>query len=58
MPVVFEEDGSRFFFDSNEPEPIQVHAQHGGGEPVLDVEDAVGLRTAIGSKLVLRSRFP
>ena len=38
MPNIFEKDGFRFFFYSNERRPIHVHVRHGGGESVFDVE--------------------
>jgi hypothetical protein len=44
MPKIFEKDGYRFFFYSNEHRPIHVHVRYGGGEAVFDVEDAVELR--------------
>jgi hypothetical protein len=44
MPRVFEKDGYRFFFYSNEHRPIHVHVRHGDGEAVFDVEESVALR--------------
>lgn len=44
MPKVFEEDGYRFFFYSNEHHPIHVHVRHGDGEAVFDVEESIELR--------------
>ena len=44
MPRVFEKDGYRFFFYSNEHRPIHVHVRYGGGEAVFDVEARVELR--------------
>lgn len=44
MPKVFEKDGYRFFFYSNEHRPIHVHVRHGDGEAVFDVEEGVVLR--------------
>jgi hypothetical protein len=44
MPRVFEKDGYRFFFYSNEHRPIHVHVRHGDGEAVFDVEESVTLR--------------
>ena len=41
MPKVFEIDGFRFFFYSNDHEPVHVHVRHGGGEAVFDVEGDV-----------------
>lgn len=51
MPTVFEKDGYRFFFCSNEHEPIHVHVRHGGGEAVLDVVRNVELRESQGMKM-------
>ncbi|MBM3861745.1 MAG: DUF4160 domain-containing protein [Verrucomicrobia bacterium] len=44
MPSLFEKDGYRFFFYSNEHRPIHVHVRRGGGEAVFDMEDRVELR--------------
>jgi hypothetical protein len=38
MPTVFEKDGYRFFFYSNDHRPIHVHVRYGGGEASFDVE--------------------
>ena len=46
MPTVFEQDGYRFFFYSNEHEPIHVHVRYGGGEAAFAIEEAVELREA------------
>ena len=51
MPTIFEKDGYKFFFYSNEHEPIHVHVRHGGGEAVFDVEDAVELRESQSMKM-------
>ncbi len=48
MPKVFEKDGYRFFFYSNEHHPIHVHVRHGSGEAVFDVETSVELRESQG----------
>ena len=37
MPTIFEKDGYKFFFYSNEHEPIHVHVRHGGGEAVFEI---------------------
>lgn len=50
MPKVFEKDGYRFFFYSNEHRPIHVHVRYGGGEAVFDLEPAVELRESFGLK--------
>jgi len=44
MPIVFEKDGYKFFFYSNEHLPIHVHVRYGGGEAVFDIEDTIDLR--------------
>ncbi|WP_417911932.1 DUF4160 domain-containing protein [Candidatus Electronema sp. TJ] len=51
MPIVFEKDGYKFFFYSNEHRPVHVHVRHGGGEAVFDIEDEVELRESQGMKL-------
>jgi hypothetical protein len=51
MPKVFEKDGYRFFFYSNEHLPIHVHVRRGGGEAVFDVEPTVELRESQGLKV-------
>lgn len=50
MPRVFERDGYKFFFYSNEHRPIHVHVQYGGGEAVFDVEDRIELRESQGDE--------
>lgn len=51
MPKVFEKDGYRFFFYSNEHRPIHVHVRYGDGEAVFDVEESVELRESQDMKL-------
>ena len=51
MPRVFEKDGYRFFFYSNEHGPIHVHVQHGSGEAVFNMEPNVELRESQGLKV-------
>jgi hypothetical protein len=51
VPKIFEQDGYRFFFYSNEHRPIHVHVRYGGGEAVFDVEDGVELRESLGLKM-------
>jgi hypothetical protein len=51
MPKVFEKDGYKFFFYSNEHLPIHVHVRRGGGEAVFDVEPDVELRESQGMKV-------
>lgn len=56
MPKVFEKDGYKFFFYSNEHRPIHVHVRHGDGEAVFDVEEAVVLRESQNMKVSELSR--
>ncbi len=51
MPKIFEKDGYKFFFYSNEHLPVHVHVRRGGGEAVFDVEDAVELRESQHMKI-------
>ena len=48
VPTIFTKDGYRFFFYSNDHEPIHVHVMSGGGEAVFNVEDGVALRESVG----------
>jgi len=48
MPKIFEKDGFKFFFYSNEHPPIHVHVRYGGGEAVFVVEASVELRESHG----------
>ena len=56
MPKIFEEDGHRFFFYSNEHRPIHVHVRRGGGEAVFEVEHGVELRESQGLKVAELSK--
>ncbi len=56
MPKVFEKDGYRFFFYSNEHRPIHVHVRYGAGEAVFDIEPRVELRESFGLKVNELSR--
>lgn len=51
MPKVFEKEGYRFFFYSNEHSPIHVHVRYGDGEAVFVVEEEVELRESHGLKV-------
>jgi hypothetical protein len=51
VPVIFEKDGFRFFFYSNEHLPIHAHVRHGDGEAVFDVENGVDLRESQNMKM-------
>jgi hypothetical protein len=48
MPTVFEKDGYRFFFYSNDHRPVHVHVRYGNGEAVFNVEDEIALRESQG----------
>jgi Domain of unknown function (DUF4160) len=56
MPKIFEKDGYRFFFYSNEHRPIHVHVRYGGGEAVFDMQPSVELRESLGLKVHELSR--
>jgi Domain of unknown function (DUF4160) len=56
MPKVFEKDGYRFSFYSNEHRPIHVHVRYGGGEAVFNVATEVELRESIGLKVTELSK--
>jgi hypothetical protein len=56
MPAIFETDGFRFFFYSNEHRPIHVHVRYGGGEAISNVENEIALRESHGLKLRELSR--
>ena len=47
MPKIFEKEGYRFFFYSNEHSPIHVHVRHGDGEAVFAIDPEVDLREAV-----------
>ena len=51
MPTIFEQEGYRFFFYSNDPEPIHVHVRRGAGEAVFVIEEEVALRESAGFKV-------
>ena len=48
MPKIFEKDGFRFFFYSNEHLPIHVHVRKGGGEAIFIVEGSIELLESQG----------
>ena len=50
MPQIFTKDGFRFYFYSNDHEPLHVHVQKGSGEAVFVVGDEVFLRESSGLK--------
>jgi len=51
MPTIFEQDGYRFFFYSNEHEPIHVHVRRGGGEAIFEMEEQIELRESQSMKM-------
>ena len=51
MPKVFEKDGYKFFFYSNDHLPIHVHVRHGNGEAFFTIGDDVILRESAGLKV-------
>ena len=51
MPLVFEKEGFRFAFYSNDHRPIHVHVRKAGAEAIFDVEDEVELRESHGFKM-------
>ena len=51
MPTIFEKNGYKFFFYSNEHLPIHVHVRHGDGEAVFVVNEVVELRESQNMKV-------
>jgi len=51
MPKIFEKDGYRFYFYSNEHLPIHVHVSYGGGEAIFILDETVFLRESQGLKV-------
>jgi hypothetical protein len=51
VPKIFEKDGFRFFFYSNEHLPIHVHVRYGAGEAVFQIGANVELRESQGLKV-------
>ena len=51
MPTVFEKDGYRFFFYSNEHLPVHIHVSHGGGEAIFNIENVIELRDSHNFKI-------
>ncbi|MDR1304193.1 MAG: DUF4160 domain-containing protein [Verrucomicrobiales bacterium] len=50
MPVIFQKNGYRFFFYSNDHEPVHVHVKHGAGEAIFSIATKVELRESKGMK--------
>jgi hypothetical protein len=51
MPLVFEKEGFRFAFYSNDHKPIHVHVRKAGAEAIFDVDEEVELRESQGFKI-------
>ena len=51
MPRVFEKEGYRFFFYSNEHDPAHVHVTKGDGEAVLSLGPPAEVRESAGMKV-------
>ena len=51
MPTVFEKEGYRVFFYSNDHRPVHVHVRYGNGEAVFNVDDEIALRESQGLKI-------
>lgn len=51
MPIAIERDGFKFFFYSNEHQPIHVHARNGSGRAKFDVSGEVELIESRGMKV-------
>jgi hypothetical protein len=51
MPVVFQSDGFKFFFYSNDHQPIHIHVRKGDGEAVFNIGNEVELRESHGLKM-------
>jgi hypothetical protein len=51
VPKIFEQEGFRFYFYSNEHTPIHVHVRYAGGEAIFIVEDGIELRESSGLKV-------
>ena len=51
MPRVLEKEGYRFFFYSNEHDPVHVHVTKGDGEAVLHLGPPVEVQGSFGMKV-------
>ena len=56
MPIVFQKDGFKFFFYSNDHRPIHIHVRKGDGEAVFTIDEAVDLRESHGFKITELSK--
>ena len=48
MPTIFEKDGYKFFFYSNDHRPMHVHVRKADGEAVFLIEGTIELRESQG----------
>ena len=51
MPRVFEKEGYRFFFYSNEHSPVHVHVTKGDGEAILHLGPPMEVQESFGMKV-------
>ena len=51
MPIALERDGYKFYFYSNEHQPIHVHVRNGAGRAKFDISDDVELIESQGMKV-------
>ena len=51
MPRVFEKEGYRYFFYSNEHDPVHVHVTKGNGEAILNLGPPVEVQESSGMKV-------
>lgn len=51
MPSVFEKEGFRYFFYSNEHMPEHVHVKNASGKAKFDISDGVQLVESRGMKI-------
>ena len=51
MPLIFETDGFKFAFYSNDHVPIHIHVRKAGAEAIFNIEDEISLRESHGFKI-------
>ena len=51
MPLIFETDGFKFAFYSNDHVPIHIHVRKAGAEAIFNIEDEISLRESLGFKI-------
>ena len=51
MPTILDKDGYRFYFFSNEHEPIHVHVRFGAGKARFELAEDVSLLESKGMKV-------